>query len=109
MTDEGVELEVAIDVSEGATRLVLVGDLDIASASLVESRVAAARPLGAPLIVDVSQLQFVDSSGLRALTAARHAAVQDTGEAVTLTGCREMLSRLLEMTGLRDSFAYAPN
>lgn len=104
MTEDEVELEVSVDVSDGATRLVLTGDLDISSAPLLEARLAEVRPLRAPLVVDVSELLFVDSSGLRALTAARHAAVEDVGLPVTLVGCRDTLRRLLEMTGLDQSF-----
>jgi anti-anti-sigma factor len=104
VSDDEVELEVSVDVSGTVVHLTLAGDLDISSAPLVEARISEIRPLRARLVVDVSELLFVDSSGLRALTAARHAAVEDVGLPVTLVGCRDSLRRLLEMTGLIEAF-----
>jgi anti-anti-sigma factor len=96
--------EVSVDTSASSTLLVLRGDLDIAAAPALESEVAGQRPFRAPLVLDVSELKFVDSSGLRALTAARAAAIEDTGEQAALVGCRESLRKLLELTGLLESF-----
>jgi|HigsolmetaAR201D_1030396.scaffolds.fasta_scaffold65288_1 anti-anti-sigma factor len=96
--------EVSVDASGSSTRLVLRGDLDIAGAPILEAEVATQRPFRSPLVLDVSELKFVDSSGLRALTAARAASVEDTGEQAALVGCRESLRKLLELTGLVESF-----
>ena len=96
--------EVAVESSSTSIRLVLRGDLDIATAPVLDDQVQAIRPLRSPLTLDVSELLFVDSSGLRSLTAVRHAAVEDVGGPVRLVGCREPLRRLLEMTGLSDAF-----
>ena len=105
MVDEDQLFEVqVIDESPVAVRLALKGDLDLASAPQLDAHVAALRPFAAPLVLDVSRLEFIDSSGLRALTAARRAAVDDVGAAVQLVGCRRSLNTLLEMTGLQDAF-----
>jgi anti-sigma B factor antagonist len=84
--------------------LELKGELDVASAGALDRCVSTIRPLTTLLTIDVSDLGFVDSSGLRALTAARRAAVEDTGGAVRLVGCRDMLRKLLTMTGLSEAF-----
>src|SRR3546814_9110580 len=65
--EDAAHLEASVRVADGTTHLVLAGDLDIASAPDVEACLDAIRPLRAPLVVDVSRLLFVDSSGLRAL------------------------------------------
>jgi anti-sigma B factor antagonist len=84
--------------------LELTGELDVASAEVLDRCVSTLRPLTAPLTIDVSDLRFVDSSGLRALTAARRVAIEDTGAAVRLVGCSDMLRKLLTMSGLSEAF-----
>jgi anti-anti-sigma factor len=83
----------------------LVGELDVASTPAFEDYVMALRPVGAPLTLEVTQLTFVDSSGLRGLAVVRRAAIEDTGSAVTLAGCSNMLRKLLELTGMAGAFA----
>ena len=63
------------------------------------------RPMSAPLAIDVSGVVFVDSSGLRALSRTRRAAIEDTGQTVTLVGCSDTLRKLLTVTGLSTAFA----
>jgi anti-sigma B factor antagonist len=103
VADDAV-FEVAVESSAASIRLVLRGDLDITTAPVLDGRVQAIRPFRSPLSLDVSELSFVDSSGLRSLTAIRHAAVEDVGGPVRLVGCREALRKLLEITGLSDAF-----
>lgn len=103
MGDEEL-FEVAVEPSAASTRLVLRGDLDVATVPVLDDHVREIRPFRSPLSLDVSELLFVDSSGLRSLTAVRHAAIEDVGGPVRLVGCRESLRRLLEMTGLSDAF-----
>jgi anti-anti-sigma factor len=104
--EPAVPFEVDVDASSTETRFEVRGDLDIAAAPILEARVASERPFRAPVSLDVSGLLFVDSSGIRLLTVIRHAAVQDVGTTVTLVGCGESLSMLLELSGLRDAFEY---
>jgi anti-anti-sigma factor len=96
---------VAHQASDGPLVLTVTGELDVASAGGLEDYVNELRPLSAPLAIDVSGVVFVDSSGLRALTRARRAAIEDTGEPVILVGCSEMLRKLLTVTGLLPAFA----
>jgi anti-anti-sigma factor len=98
--------EVADESSVASILLVLRGDLDITTVAVLDDHVQAIRPFRSPLSLDVSELSFVDSSGLRSLTAVRHAAVEDVGGPVRLVGCREPLRRLLEITGLSDAFEH---
>jgi anti-anti-sigma factor len=56
---------------DGALRLTLVGDLDLAVADRVRARLASLRRSGAAVRLDLSQLSFIDSSGLRVVIMAR--------------------------------------
>ena len=107
MVDDDELFEVAVESSAASVLLVLRGDLDITTAPVLDDQVRAIRPFRSPLSLDVSELSFVDSTGLRSLTALRHAAIEDVGGPVTLVGCREALRKLLEITGLSDAFERA--
>ena len=100
--DEG--LEVSQQSVDGSLILRLTGELDVASAHVLQTYVSSLRPLSSPLRLDVSRVSFVDSSGLHALVAARRAAVEDTGQPVMLVGPTDMLRKLLTMSGLATAF-----
>ena len=100
--DEG--LDVSQQSVDGSLMLRLTGELDVASAHVLHSYVSSLRPLSSPLGLDVSRVSFVDSSGVRALLAARRAAVEDTGRPVMLVGPTDMLRKLLTMSGLATAF-----
>ena len=80
--------------------VVPVGDLDMASADELDARLTdAARdhPEGL-LIVDLGELEFMDSAGLRVLlTAARTAS--NGGTRLRLRGARPSVQRVFEVSG----------
>ena len=61
-----------IDASRGddATVLTLHGELDLAFAGELSARLAELRDRGEPVILDLDQLEFIDSGGLRVLLQA---------------------------------------
>lgn len=61
----------------GGVRLMLVGELDLSTASALEQRLNQLRAEQMPVRVDLSRLEFIDSSGLRALITAWNAARDD--------------------------------
>ena len=101
---EDADLEISERVFDGSLVLQLTGELDVASAGVLQSYVSRLRPLESRLTLDVSRLSFVDSSGLRALVTARRAAVEDTGQPVFLIGATDMLRKLLTIAGLATAF-----
>jgi anti-sigma B factor antagonist len=54
----------------GGVRLMLVGELDLSTAPTLEQRLDQLRVEHTPVRLDLSRLEFVDSSGLRVLIAA---------------------------------------
>ena len=66
MTDLDFDLNVARDES-GATRVVLRGELDLATAPRLEQALADA---GADVLLDLRGLTFMDSTGVRLLLEA---------------------------------------
>lgn len=60
------EIREAVD-ADGAIRLALIGELDIAVADRVEERLRQLREGGSHAVLDLSGLEFIDSSGVRAI------------------------------------------
>ncbi len=64
-------LEIVIEKRDGQTRMALVGELDIASAPRFEEGLAEVeRDAPAMLVVDLRRVDFIDSTGLRAVIGA---------------------------------------
>jgi anti-sigma B factor antagonist len=63
------EIAESVD-GDGPVVLVLSGELDLATAPVLEEKLDAARRSEAPVTVDLRPLRFMDSSGLRVLLAA---------------------------------------
>jgi anti-sigma B factor antagonist len=93
---------VVMEESADGLRLLVRGDLDLASTREFERAVATARRSHpASMIVDLSELAFLDSRGLRAILAAREACEAQGCELMLIAG--EQSRRLFDMTGLTDS------
>ena len=98
MTIQPSQLDIA--PGEGDRTLVLTGVIDSHTAARLTDRLER---LGerSDVAIDVSGVEFIDSSGLRAVIAA-HVALAEEGHRLVLTGSSEPLDRLLEITGLDD-------
>jgi anti-sigma B factor antagonist len=89
-----------------AAMLRLFGDIDLATADDVLARGAnllTHSPPGVPLIVDLGEVTFLDSSGLSALVRLRRAA-EARGSQVLLRDVPQRVTVLLELSGLAEYF-----
>ncbi len=89
--------------SEGVHSLIAGGELDIASAPAFEARIAelCADGIGT-VVLDLSRLTFMDSTGLQVVLAAAKECAQQ-GLDFVLTGATSSVQRLFELTGVRPS------
>ena len=89
---------------EGAVALMtLKGELDAHSSPILEPLFIDLVNVGArSLVIDMTDVDFVDSSGLRALILAR--SQFDSSEPITLRSPQKSTTRLLEISGLTDQF-----
>jgi len=83
----------------------LAGEVDVAASGAVRARVDAAA--SGPLVVELSEVTFVDSSGLRELLRARMEC-ERLGGRLVLAGVPPVLERLLDLTGTTSMFAVVP-
>jgi anti-sigma B factor antagonist len=105
-TNGSRQLQIATDFGDdGMASLILVGEIDVASADDVY-----AVGLGVlnssqctTLCVDLAGVSFLDSTGLGALLKLR-AAAHEAGHDVALRSQTPAISRLLQLTGLSDTF-----
>ena len=80
----------------------LAGDLDVATAPLVAEHLQAAFATdAAELVIDATELEFVDSSGLGLLLTVHKRSAAE-GKGFSLRGVRPQLLLLLQVTGLSD-------
>ena len=90
-------------------RLVLAGELDIASAPILEAKIASLAENGTTRIVlDLSDLTFMDSTGLRALLAADKLCAAN-GQSFSVAGASGPVQRLFELTGVDGALQFEPD
>jgi anti-sigma B factor antagonist len=97
-----VENEFRVDVHSTNAGVVLevFGELDVASAPQLEAQLERADD--APLVViDLSSLEFIDSTGLGILVRA-HQTAQEHDRQFALVQGTGQVERLLDLTGIAD-------
>jgi anti-anti-sigma factor len=99
------QLTVTVDASTRPPTIALAGELDPHTAPLLQGEVDRVLAGGSTdLVLDLSRLGFVDSSGLRVLISTQHQ-LADQGGTLTLHAPSDTVRRLLEITGLIDHIA----
>jgi anti-anti-sigma factor len=88
----------------------LTGEHDGFTTHRIEQELARLHDAGMPIVVDLLQASFVDSSTLSALlTAQRHAEEASLGFALAFDdGTSLQVHRILSTTGLQSAFVVAP-
>jgi anti-sigma B factor antagonist len=82
--------------------LVPQGELDLASAPLLEERThGALRNASAPVVLDLRELTFMDSTGVRAIVSAHQVAKEAGVELVVVRpGADSAARRVIEISGI---------
>jgi anti-anti-sigma factor len=80
------------------------GELDLATAPELEEAVLGELDAGRTVVIDLRQLEFMDSSGVRVLIAA-HAKAGDAGERLSLVRPPRggTVARILEIAGVEQA------
>ena len=82
------------------TRIAPSGELDIATTPALEQAIADATGApGAALVLDLRELTFMDSTGLRTL-AQINARAEDEGFTLSIVRGSSQIERVLEISGL---------
>lgn len=93
--------EVSVSAHAGRVVVTVSGDVDMLTAErLREGLAEAVRTAGTgPVIVDLSQVPFLDSSGIRALLDGYNTAMV-AGGTLTVRGAHGTVARVLEVVGV---------
>ena len=88
--------------ASGAWKVVARGELDVATADQLARTLEPVIEGGATLVVlDLSDVTFLDSSGLRTIVRGA-TALEDQGGRLVVDGASPAVSRVLEVTGLLE-------
>ena len=102
--DTPEELSVEVLSDSGVPVLVVRGELDAYSAPTLDAVVEQVLAKGAQrLVLDLGEVGFIDSSGLRSMIRARKQ-VGDEAGALQIRDPQPSTVRLLEITGLTEHF-----
>ena len=82
--------------------IVVHGDIDMAGGPILEE-VILSRENSHQVVIDLADVSFIDSSGLRSLLGASRRA-QARKSSVTLRSVGPEVARLLQITGTTDQF-----
>lgn len=105
MAHDALSVDIKSEHNGNAIMYRLHGSLDLATApSLRAALVEAANEGKHDIIVDLTELEFLDSTGLGALIGAHRRALENNGR-VRLIIRDGAISRLLNITGLMRIFA----
>jgi anti-sigma B factor antagonist len=92
--------------NDGRAVVRLGGELDMSTVPILEERLREALDGGSRrLVVDLSGLEFIDSTGLTLLVRCARAAEQD-GFNLALVRGDDRVHRLFELTGLDSRFSF---
>lgn len=98
---EPAPFSLSVDERDGRVVVAVHGELDLVTASQLEDAVMPVVRDGRETIIDLRELEFMDSSGVRVVVAA-HLAAEENGARLTLVRARPgtPVYRVLEISGL---------
>jgi anti-sigma B factor antagonist len=95
------EFQVSWQDRDGVGVISPQGDLDIVTSRRLDDALAEARKSHARLVLDLSKVDFMDTSSL-AVIVGHWKSLEETGGSLALAGARYQSTRSLWITGLAD-------
>jgi anti-sigma B factor antagonist len=82
----------------------LIGEMDMSNVDEARKPILAAVESGGPgpIVVDMSELEFIDSTGIRLLLEAQAASNADSNR-LSFRGVREQVAQVLRVTGVDET------
>jgi anti-sigma B factor antagonist len=95
-------LDVSTEDRDGLVHVALVGELDLSTVAKVQEELRRAEARSpATLVVDLSKLTFLDSTGLRCIVTADERA-RDEGRRIVIVRGPDAVQRVFAITKLDD-------
>ena len=106
MTFRPVEFGVTVRRHSTATRVCVRGELDLTTVGELDTVLRDHRGSGRSVILDLSELSFIGSTGLRVIMDAQTHANRDGWNLSLDPDVPDTVGRLLDLTGVRDTFRW---
>jgi anti-sigma B factor antagonist len=104
VADDPGSLQLTVAEGDGHAEVAVRGEVDIHTCTELERTLTTLADKGVNVItLDLGEVAFIDSSGLRALVVG-HKALQDRGGSLVVANPSPSTARLLEVTGLDGLF-----
>jgi len=86
----------------------LIGEMDMSNVDQARKPILAAMQdqVPRPVVIDLSELEFIDSSGIRLLLEAEAASRADSNR-LSFRGVREEVAQVLRVTGVDEKLSIA--
>lgn len=98
-----VHTDVTVDTPQQVSVMEMVGDVDTNSAPLVQQQVLPLAQPGAKLLLDMTQVPYMSSAGLRVLLSLYRQVTAKNGQLI-LVGLVEDIKDTMSITGFLDFF-----
>jgi anti-sigma B factor antagonist len=109
MMTSDAQFEVTASGEPGVPVLGVRGEIDVASAPEFHSSLSDLIGQGSEMvIVDLSEVSFIDSTGLGVLVGAEKE-MRASGQELRLVVTRPQITKILELTGLDEVFTVLPS
>ena len=103
---ENEYFEVKVASTDGIATVSVTGELDVSSVDLFRSAVAEALAAGDRIAIDLRELEFIDSSGLKAIVAI-HNASESEPFTYQVIAAPPRIHRTFELAGLDGVISFA--
>ena len=100
------QFDIAVEEKEGVVVVRPIGDLDIATTPLLDEILRDLASKGASAVLDLEEVEFIDSSGLQTILTA-HAASQRDGFGLTMLPGPPPVMKVFELAGVDDRLPFA--
>ena len=98
------ELDLSTTIEGSCAVVTVIGEIDLGTASeLSDAAVGAMREVGPNLVLDLSGVTFMDSTGLKVLLAV-HKRAELSGGRLVLAGATRSVDRIVKITGFDQTF-----
>ena len=93
------------DAAEGVCRLKLIGEFDISGRELADELLASVNGGKRKIVLDLSELEFIDSMGIHFVVTAHQRATAEGREFRIVRG-RPQVDRVFNLVGLSDVLPF---
>jgi anti-sigma B factor antagonist len=104
------DISLTVTAAEGGTWAIVSvrGEIDVSTAGSLETAVRSGLTSSGRVIIDLSGVRFMDSTGLNVLIRAQSSGADGTAGVLRLAAVPDRVSKLLRLTQLDSVFAVFP-